>query len=760
MGPGRFSGLLVGLFVVCCARLVQGEDLAWPLAIKAALTSTFGETRSASFHAGIDIKTWGKTGYEVRAVADGQIVRLKTSPWGYGRAIYHQLKDGRIIVYAHLEGFAARLAAPVEKAQNAKGFYSVNLFFDEEELPVEKGELIGWSGKSGAGFAHLHLEMRDVSHRPINPLMHGYAVEDSLAPTLQRLALIPFGSESMVDGGRDPLSVALRWHVQEKRFEAAEIPLVYGRIGVAILVYDRADGADNKLAPYYQTLSVDGESVFAAAYDRFAYGDQYQIALDRTRLSYPGGAGSFYNMFWAPGNRLTFYTVSRGRDGVLHCGRETGPIFLDKGLHLVEITAADIAGNRSLAQVQVRVNAPPFLSAAQLSREGDEWYAMGRIDDEDDAHAEVQLAHSRRGDKWKIAKTERLSTGSAFRFVLPTEARLWRLQVEDGAGGRVFQTWSTVLKKEAEKPQLTVRRRIFSTFAELVIESNLPLAEVPQVQLADAVRDYLLTPRQTALLQYRVDVPFESAGGEGLTVDIVARYGGGVEVGKALYMDQRPVFPKGGVQRVYDDGAVAVDFPENSPYELFFPQAEKWQPGPAGHLVDTGIAYALFPDGMSFDRKVAVQLRYSEAVSQPERLGIYEVSDNGKWLFVGNELDSQRRTVRAQIRRFARFALMGDVEPPVIAKLRPTSAAVVEIGRPLLSAMIKDEGSGIVREEDIVMELDGKRLISEYDPEEDLVRYLVEEELAVGAHELVVRVRDASGNEASARSVFAVRQRP
>ena len=148
MGAGRFSGFFVGLLLVCFARFVQGEDLAWPLTIKAALTSTFGETRSTSFHAGIDIKTWGKTGYEVRAVADGQIVRLKTSPWGYGRAIYHQLKDGRIIVYAHLEGFAARLAAPVEKAQNAKALYSVNLFFSEKELPVEKGELIGWSGKS------------------------------------------------------------------------------------------------------------------------------------------------------------------------------------------------------------------------------------------------------------------------------------------------------------------------------------------------------------------------------------------------------------------------------------------------------------------------------------------------------------------------------------------------------------------------------------------------------------------------------------
>ena len=83
----------------------QTESLLWPLELKPALSSTFGETRPTAFHAGIDLKTWGKTGYPVRALADGWILRVRTSPWGYGRALYQQLADGRIAVYAHLEGF-------------------------------------------------------------------------------------------------------------------------------------------------------------------------------------------------------------------------------------------------------------------------------------------------------------------------------------------------------------------------------------------------------------------------------------------------------------------------------------------------------------------------------------------------------------------------------------------------------------------------------------------------------------------------------
>lgn len=765
----RVKHIILLLFALTAGGLqpVQAEELDWPLSIKAALSSSFGETRPASgekwaayFHFGIDLKTWGKTGYEVRAVADGRIVRLRTSPWGYGRAIYQQLEDGRLVVYAHLEGFAAKLAAPVEEAQRARTQYSVNLWFAEDALVVKRGELIGWSGRSGGVPPHLHLEVRDGANRPLNPLMHGYTLEDSRPPTLQRIALIPFGPGSTVNGSHEPVSLALRWDAPTKQFVAAEIPLVYGRLGVAVLVYDRADGADNKLAPYYTALSVDGESLFAAGYDRFAIGDRHQVALDRTRLSYPGGSGQFYNLFWAPGNRLTFYSVARGDDGLLHCGvdKDSGEVFLDKGLHLLEVVAEDIAGNQSRVHMQLRVNAPPALIDAQLNHEEDAWYATGRIVDADDAQVVARLAHSKRGDKWKTVEEEHLSTAKVFRMPLPVEANFWRLEIEDEAGAGDFHTWAQTAKKDADKPQLNVLRRIFSDFVTVTIESDQALAEPPQVQLVDKERDHPLVPRQLGLRQYRVVAPFMPTGGETLVLDIVARYASGAEVGMALALDQRSVTPTKAVQLDFDNGAVALNFPQDSAYKLFFPQVEKWQPEAAEDLQDIGIAYALSPDGTTFDQKVAIALRYPAGISHPERLGIYEASANGKWGLVDNDVDIEGGVVKAQIRRFGRFAVLADLTPPTIARLRPAAAAVVEIKRPLLSARVEDKGSGIVREEDVVMELDGRKLISEYYPGEDAVRYLVEEDLAAGAHELVVVVRDASGNEATARSIFVVRQ--
>ena len=133
---------VVLLKVVCMALIgfasasrAAESALFWPLRLEPALSSTFGESRGGAFHAGMDVKTWGKTGYEVQALADGYVWRVRTSPWGYGRAIYLKLSDGRIVVYGHLQRFVEQIATRVQQAQMQRGHYSVDLYFNEQDLP-------------------------------------------------------------------------------------------------------------------------------------------------------------------------------------------------------------------------------------------------------------------------------------------------------------------------------------------------------------------------------------------------------------------------------------------------------------------------------------------------------------------------------------------------------------------------------------------------------------------------------------------------
>ncbi len=746
----------------CFLLVAEGSGAAefgWPLAVKPALSSTFGETRPTAFHAGVDLKTWGKTGCEVRALGAGQVWRLRTSPWGYGRVVYQKLEDGRILVYAHLQGFAPKLAQRVKQAQRQKQRYSVDVWFEEGELPLQAGEIIAWTGKSGAGPPHLHLELRNQDNVPVNPLVHGFAIEDAIAPTLQRIALLPFGLESTVEGKHEAASVGLSWSRDHGYFKTPEVLSVYGRIGVSVLGYDRTDAATNKLAPYRHTLIVDGRPVFATAYDRIPYSDGHQVFLDRMRLEYPGGAGRFYNLFLPRGNRLSFYERISGGDGLLHCGAGSGAIFLEKGLHQLVVESEDVTGNKSRALLYIKVNAPPSIGPLQLDEEEGGHFLRAALRDADDSHLEVELARSSRGEKWEIVERGQVrpSSSESMRWRLSSGAALWRLLVRDGAGGENFRTCVVPWRETGENfPSLVIERRAHPDLVELMLRFDQVLRKTPRIQVQDGSRRYILLPRQMGLKEYRGAIPLRPNGASTLKVTVRAQTVSGTQMEEKLSLAQQPIVPGRETRMEWDNGQVQLRVPRNSAYEMLFPQAEPISPTGTEHLVGTGIGYAFGPDGASFDRKVELALRYPEGTQNPEKLGIYREGSDGRWRFVDNELDLRQRRVSAQVRRFSRYALMGDVKPPVIDRVQPPSGAVVETRQPRLGAWIRDRGSGIGREEDVVLELDGKPLISTYDPEEHTVEYLVEEDLRPGSHRLVVRVRDNSGNRASIRSDFVV----
>jgi hypothetical protein len=89
--------------------------------------------------------------------------------------------------------------------------------------------------------------------------------------------------------------------------------------------------------------------------------------------------------------------------------------------------------------------------------------------------------------------------------------------------------------------------------------------------------------------------------------------------------------------------------------------------------------------------------------------------------------------------------------------MQPGHGTTTEERQPLLRARVDDIGSGIGREEDLGLSLDGQRLIAEYDPEAGTLSARPEAPLAPGPHWWEVEVRDQSGNQARARAEFALR---
>ncbi len=802
--------LCILLFLLTQAGAAE-SDYVWPLPLERALSSTFGETRPpgnappAAFHAGIDLKTWGKTGYEVRALADGHVMRVRTSPWGYGRALYQRLRDGRIAVYAHLQAFSEPLATRVEQAQQHSQRYTTDLWLEEGEITIDRGQVIAWSGKSGAGPPHLHLELRNSDNVPVNPLSHGFQVRDTTPPTIRSIAFVPLGPQSTVGGYHNPVTVDLRWDGERQLYRSASTPIVFGHIGIAVRGHDRADLADNRMAPYRTDLRVDGVFILSSTYEQFAYSDAFQANMDRLRL---GPKGTYAALFRRPGNRLRFYRSKQTSpstagsnlssnliEGVLFCGSQdesptpTSAAILHKGKHTVEVVAFDAAGNSRAARVGFVVDSPPRIVSSRIVHEKEGDFLEAELSDADDDLLTVTLALADAGDSWKGHSTQTLSADSGpFTWPLPKSGRMVRLSVEDSTGARAFRTHATGeiaanrLRRGESELDLAIEQTHFRNFVELRIASDQAMTGPPALlwHPFDAATGEL---RQTGPTEYRAVIRFKTPVNEftpsgpvqgsatptpveadALSIAIEAK---GADTGARLLrttvLSATPVDAASAAVVSFHGGATRLSFPRGSVYETVYPQSEQIRvPTPT---VDTGAptfdaAYRFGPAGVTFNHKVSIAIRIPDEIEDAEKMAVYvDHSGDGEWAFAGREFAPEReeRYVLARVRSFGRqYALRADRRPPEISQMQPADGARVSATGLKLSASIKDEDSGIGLEEDIVMLLDGQRLISVYDPDADLVEFSSNEPQRPGVHELVVKVTDRCGNEATGTSRFTV----
>ena len=134
-----------------------------PVKIPVYLSATFAEIRTNAFHAGVDIRTQGVEGKEVFAVADGYVSRIGVSPYGYGKVLYITHNDGFTSVYAHLSKFNKNIGEFVKSKQYEDKSFTQNIYLDENEFPIKRGDFIGFTGNSGgSGGPHrdegLHLQ--------------------------------------------------------------------------------------------------------------------------------------------------------------------------------------------------------------------------------------------------------------------------------------------------------------------------------------------------------------------------------------------------------------------------------------------------------------------------------------------------------------------------------------------------------------------------------------------------------------------------
>jgi len=250
-----------------------------PLDVPMQLSGNFGELRPNHFHAGFDLKTMQKEGLSVYAVADGYVSRIKISTFGNGKTIYVTHPNGYTSVYGHLQRAADSIEDFIKKAQYAEQSFEIEKYLKPGDLIVKKGQLIAFSGNSGASEGpHLHFEFRDnITENIINPILFGFDtfLKDTKKPVIFNVYAYPLGAETTVNQSKRPLLLNLI--LQKDGSYLADKVIASGQIGFGINAFDYDDVSYNKNGVYKVQTYYNGKPSFGYQFDTYSFDEMRYV---------------------------------------------------------------------------------------------------------------------------------------------------------------------------------------------------------------------------------------------------------------------------------------------------------------------------------------------------------------------------------------------------------------------------------------------------------------------------------------------------
>ncbi len=690
-------------FFVIALLLIQpasGQDYLWPTDAGKVLTSSFAESRENRFHAGIDVKTWGRTGYKVFAIRNGYLSRIQVSPFGYGRVLYQTLDTGETAVYAHLSSFAPAVQEAVERKQEARGRYSITLFPDQDQFPVQKGDLLGYTGESGVGYPHLHFELRDKASRPINPFTRGYVVSDKTAPIVQKISVTPLSADSRVQGDLRPWLVQPR-RVSAGRYRVEEPIRVRGMIAFGLDAFDQMEGGPNEFGTHRNRLWIGDQELFAAKYDRFSYDDNPQANLDRDYRLLAGGKGFFYKLFRDHGNELDFYQSGELYSGVaafdepvpmtgwfyaileklgLDWRRPAGVVNLPMGSHPFRIETEDYWGNQSIVTGELLVERQSAKSAGAAPASDDSLQVTMHVEYYDDyCRLEFILSHEPQGEMLLEGRSSPLMRQ--------------RIRLERIGPKRYLAGWP--------------------------LNHGQPSPLELQLRRAD---DTASRPLAVKWLHHHA-----------------------VAVGSSHTVES-------------EDGRCRVEFTSASLFKPLFVRINASVANGRPRYDMVSPVYMVEPEDVALADKITLAIRTNATDTSRRGIGLYlKTRGRNEWSFIGQGRDQGEAMVSGTATRLGAFVLIRDRQPPAILSLSPAPGAQITDRTPLITALFKDEVAGMGSEEQLQLLLDGRMVIAEYDPEDEALRYQVKQALTPGRHEIECRISDRCGNRSRKSANFWVK---
>lgn len=742
----KLTASLIVLAVLFFADSSFSEELLYPLKYAKVLAATFGEYRQGHPHAGVDLST-GLAHRAVIAAAEGDVILIKVSPYGYGRVLYERTQKGQILVYAHMSGFAPKIRKVVNKIQNQNGRYSFSRSFSPGEMPVRRGEVIGFSGDTGTDVPHLHFEIRNAANVTTNPLLNGLEITDTLPPVIQKIHAEPLNYDALVNEG---------WHDKIFHFKKADDGSYYleepirigGRVGLSVAVTDYIDGSNRSLNPYFIEMTLRGERIYYIRYDKFSYEQGAVSELDYITRLHETRRGTFHRLF-----KLYENTIFNPEPVV---GNLSG---LSPGQYKATITTGDAKGNVSTGFVPLIVNSPPRLDSIKVSPEDQSVNIKVVATDTDGLVTRVSIARQVGKDWEEIPAPSRGKGIYTASIPMPTEPVQLRIFATDDYGAESRPYFTVYSSKATSEPAGKLEARHSFSHRGKVISllllrssgfSNSPDFKVtldPPMKGPKRTLDNVIYQEPTAL-RVNTRIPDGWPGGKIIFSGIFKDKAGNIYTGNWALPLQ--IIKKSGGTVFSSDGSAQMVFPPNCSYTNLpcrIKQMTVRSPSWLERVTDT---YDFSQGWQPMRSKARVALTLPDDTPHPEKVGLY-LHDRGVWWYLGNE--RYGRNISARVSHPGAFALMRDVSAPDIKEIIP-SGVVTDL-KPLVEVSVSDAGSGISAGS-IDFRLDGIKKIVEWHPYHGWVRYYPEKVLPVGTHKVQITLTDKAGNSSTQSGSFTI----
>ncbi|MCP5108489.1 MAG: M23 family metallopeptidase, partial [bacterium] len=595
-----------------------------------------------------------------------------------------------------------------------------------------RGQLIGYSGETGAGFAHLHLEIRDPFQFALNPFkLVKFPARDNNSPVLRGLLFRNRGAAPL-NGGIGEQYFRFK-RVGKNRYAVTGPVVVTGPFDLLLNARDVSD-TGRYVSPHEISASIDEHHYFNLRFDRFQWADNNQLGFVYD-MFYSTSSVFYYNLFSQAGFTL------EGKNIPLPRVVES----LEEGEHLLKIQVRDNFNNVSTGVLRFHKMKKPELQLSGCTLAGNQIHlAVERLDAEAADDITINLKDRNEntiysgGFKYrKLPGPKDFTLNGSFSNVCFVDFSF----VEKGV---VY--FKKRFPVEAKAPWLNSITDIdFETFInrdEVFIKVDNPGLSPDNLRLT-VIGSGMSKELNAESTNDSIYFHFKPANffNKPLLLHFAVLQDGVItaEIQKKLHL----VYLKKGVKRKFKYEEFGAEFAVRPVYEPKVLRLEERDYGSEFPVLSRQISLAPY----HFPFLDTVYYTFSKNLPNPQQVGIFRYQPKSKkWRYRHTTYDGASKTYKRKVRSSGIYALMRDIYPPRISFRRVKVKYKKSLRR--LVVTITDKGKG-VNDNTLKVHLNGKRVDCEYDPD---WRTVVIENLGhikKGKNLLKVEIKDYAGHRSA-----------